>query len=103
MTLASESDSYADRQVWLRKAILWRQIARLSDASTFKLRAYQKWAFLKMQPTAIWIVYTLMFGYPVPTLDSPQFTSETSCQVYLGTLNQQVIEAFKLVCSRDHL
>jgi len=28
-----------------------------------------------MQPTAIWIIYTLMFGYPVPTLQSPQFSN----------------------------
>ena len=29
-----------------------------------------------MQPTAIWIIYTLMFGYPVPTLGEHEFTSE---------------------------
>ena len=55
-----------------------------------------------MQPTAIWIIYTLMFGYPVPTRDSPQFTNQTSCLIYLGTLDQQVVNAFQLVCSRDH-
>jgi hypothetical protein len=56
-----------------------------------------------MQPTAIWIVYTLMFGYPVPTLEGPHFNNEISCQVYLGTLDQQIVEAFQLVCSRDHV
>ena len=56
----------------------------------------------KMTTPAIWLVYTLMFGYPVPTLSSPQFANETSCQIYLGTLDQQVVKAFQLVCSRDH-
>ena len=51
---------------------------------------------------AAWLVYTLMFGYPLPTLQSPQFSNETSCLIYLGTLDQQVVEAFQLVCSRDH-
>jgi hypothetical protein len=54
-----------------------------------------------MQPTVIWIVYTLMFGYPVPTLESPQFSNEASCQIYLATLDEQVVKAFQLVCSRD--
>ena len=38
-----------------------------------------------MTTPAIWLVYTLMFGY-----------------LYLGTLDQQVVKAFQLVCSRDH-
>jgi hypothetical protein len=56
-----------------------------------------------MQPTAVWIIYTLMFGYPMPTRETPQFNNEASCQVYLGTLDQQVVKAFQLVCSRDHV
>jgi hypothetical protein len=28
-----------------------------------------------MQPIAIWIIYTLMFGYTVPTLGEQEFTS----------------------------
>ena len=55
-----------------------------------------------MATPAIWLVYTLMFGYPVPTLSSPQFSNEASCLIYLGTLDQQVVQAFGLVCSRDH-
>ena len=55
-----------------------------------------------MTTPAIWLVYTLMFGYPVPTLSSPQFSNEASCLIYLGTLDQQVVQAFQLVCSRDH-
>jgi hypothetical protein len=54
-----------------------------------------------MQPTTIWIVYTLMFGYPVPTPESPQFNNETACRVYLGTLDEQVVKAFQLLCSRE--
>ena len=65
-------------------------------------RATNKLGHSKMTTPAIWLVYTLMFGYPVPTLSSPEFTNETSCQVYLGTLDQQVVKAFQLVCSRDH-
>jgi hypothetical protein len=55
-----------------------------------------------MQPTAVWIIFTLMFGYPVPTLESPQFSNEASCLVYLGTLDAQVVKSFQLICSRDH-
>jgi hypothetical protein len=55
-----------------------------------------------MTNPAVWLVYTLMFGYPVPTLQSPQFNSQTSCVIYLGTMDQQVVQAFQLVCSRDH-
>jgi hypothetical protein len=39
------------------------------------------WGTGKMTTPAIWPVYTLMFGYPVPTLSSPQFTNQTSCLV----------------------
>jgi hypothetical protein len=61
------------------------------------------WGTCKMTTPAIWLVYTLMFGYPVPTLSSPQFSNQTSCLIYLGTLDQQVVQAFQLVCSRDHV
>jgi hypothetical protein len=53
-----------------------------------------------MQPTAVWIIYTLMFGYPVPTRQSPQFSNEAACLVHLGTFDEQVVKAFQLVC--DH-
>ena len=33
-----------------------------------------------MQPTAIWIIYTLMFGYPVPTRDEHEFTNQAACE-----------------------
>jgi hypothetical protein len=56
-----------------------------------------------MTTPAIWLVFTLMFGYPVPTLHSPQFGNEASCLFYLGTLDEQVVKAFQLVCSRDHI
>lgn len=48
----------------------------------------------------IWLVYTLMFGYPLPTLESSRFSNQTACLIHLGTLDQQVVKAFQLVCSR---
>jgi len=53
-----------------------------------------------MQPSAIWIVYTLMFGYPVPTLDEHEFTNESACVIYMHSFSQQVVDAFQLVCAR---
>jgi hypothetical protein len=52
-----------------------------------------------MQPTAIWIIYTLMFGYPVP-LGEHEFTSEAACVIHMRLFGQQVIDAFQLVCAR---
>jgi hypothetical protein len=72
------------------------QIGKQETGATNKLGHKQ------MTTPAIWLVYTLMFGYPVPTLSSPQFANETSCLVYLGTIDQQVVKAFQLMCSRDH-
>ena len=54
-----------------------------------------------MQPTIIWIIYTLMFGYPVPTLDKLEFTNETACMIHIRSFSQQVIDAFQLVCARQ--
>jgi len=34
-----------------------------------------------MQQGAIWIIYTLMFGYPVPTHDEHEFTNRTACEI----------------------
>jgi hypothetical protein len=70
------------------------KIGKQETGATNKLGA-------QMTTPAIWLVYTLMFGYPVPTLSSPQFTNQTSCLIYLGRLDQQVVQAFQLVCSRD--
>ena len=55
---------------------------------------------LTMQPAAIWIVYTLMFGYPVPTYDEHEFTNEAACVIHMRSYTQQVIGAFQLVCAR---
>jgi len=52
-----------------------------------------------MQPTAIWIVYTLMFGYPVPTMGNREFATQSGCELYKHSLDERVVEAFKLVCS----
>jgi hypothetical protein len=52
-----------------------------------------------MQP-AIWIVYTLMFGYPVPTRDQHEFTNQIACEIYKHSYTQDVIDAFQLVCAR---
>jgi len=53
-----------------------------------------------MEPTAIWIVYTLMFGYPVPTLDEHEFTNQSACMIYMHSFTQEVVDAFQLVCAR---
>jgi hypothetical protein len=55
---------------------------------------------LSMQPAAVWIVYTLMFGYPVPMRDAREFTNQTACEIYNGSLDVQVVGAFQLVCAR---
>ena len=52
-----------------------------------------------MQPGAIWIIYTLMFGYPVPTHGEHEFTNKTACEIYKHSYSEQVVDAFKLVCS----
>src|SRR6516165_4256062 len=33
---------------------------------------------------AAWVIYTMMFGYPIPTDDSAQF-NQTASQIYLHT------------------
>lgn len=55
---------------------------------------------LTMQPAAIWIVYTLMFGYPVPTYDEHEFTNRTACEIHMHSYSEQIVNAFKLVCSK---
>ena len=52
-----------------------------------------------MQPAAIWIVYTLMFGYPVPTRDEHEFTNRAACEIHKHSYSEQIVDAFKLVCS----
>jgi hypothetical protein len=48
------------------------------------------------------VIYTMMFGYPIPTDDSPQFDNQTACQIYLHTrYSDAVVDAFQPVCSRD--
>ena len=53
-----------------------------------------------MQPSAVWIIYTLMFGYPVPTLEARQFTTESACIIHMRSYSQQIIDSFQLVCAR---
>jgi hypothetical protein len=53
-----------------------------------------------MQPAAIWIIYTLMFGYPVPTLDEHEFTTESACIIHMRSFSQQIINSFQLKCAR---
>ena len=56
-----------------------------------------------MQPSAVWMIYTLMFGYPVPTLEAHEFTSESACIIHMRSFSQQIIDSFKLVCARRSL
>lgn len=55
---------------------------------------------LTMQPAATWIIYTLMFGYPVPTYDEHEFTTESACIVHMRSFSQQIIDSFQLRCAR---
>jgi hypothetical protein len=54
---------------------------------------------LTMQPATVWIIYTLMFGYPVPTYDEHEFTNQTACEIHKHSYSEQIVDAFKLVCS----
>jgi hypothetical protein len=53
-----------------------------------------------MQPTAIWVIYTLMFGYPVPVPDDLEFTSQAACVIHMRSFTQDIVDAFQLVCAR---
>ena len=50
---------------------------------------------------AVWIVYTLIAGSPLPTLDSPQFTTESACRLFIyNNFTEEVVDTFKLVCGQ---
>ena len=86
----------------------------IAQASVFALRLGKNWHGVcvgavseglsgwgqRMQPGAIWIIYTLMFGYPVPTHDEHEFTNQAACEIHKHSYSEQIVEAFKLVCSR---
>ena len=63
-------------------------------------RSICDWGADQMQPGAIWIIYTLMFGYPVPTHDEHEFTSRAACEIHKHSYSEQIVDAFQLVCSR---
>jgi hypothetical protein len=56
-----------------------------------------------MQPTAIWIIYTLIFGYPVPTHDEHEFTNQAACEIHKHSYGEQIVSSFQLVCSRKSI
>ena len=35
--------------------------------------------------TAAWVIYAMMFGYPISTNDTNEFDNQTACQIYLHT------------------
>ena len=41
----------------------------------------------------------ISFGYPVPTHDEHEFTNRTACEIHKHSYSEQVVDAFKLVCS----
>ena len=53
-----------------------------------------------MEPAAVWIIYTLMFGYPVPTHDAHEFTNQTACLIHMHSYTQEIVDAFQLLCAR---
>jgi hypothetical protein len=89
----------------LEKTILWRQLARLVELPPFKIVVYphQTRAIGGNAAYCCLDHLRLMFGYPVPTPQSPQFSNEAACLIHLGALDEQVVKAFQLVCSRDHV
>jgi hypothetical protein len=40
-----------------------------------------------------------MFGYPVPTHDEHEFTNRAACEIHKHSYSEQIVDAFKLVCS----
>lgn len=47
-----------------------------------------------------WVIYTLMFGYGIPTYDDASFTTESACQIYLATkYRESVRDTFKVYCT----
>ena len=53
-----------------------------------------------MEPASVGIIYTLMFGYPIPTRDEHEFTNQTACVIHMHSYTQEIIDAFQLVCAR---
>jgi hypothetical protein len=45
------------------------------------------------------MVYTLLFGYALPTHDEYKFDTKSACQLYLHVnYTQSVVDTFKLYC-----
>lgn len=50
--------------------------------------------------TKIFVIYTMLFGYGIPTRDTEQFTNESACQIYLHTRYPESIQkSFQLYCN----
>jgi len=48
--------------------------------------------------SANFAIYTLMFGYPIPTRDEHEFTNPWA--IHMHSYTQEIIDAFQLVCAR---
>ena len=48
----------------------------------------------------VWVVYTVLTGHLLPTIDSPQFTTERACQIFLASYGEEIVDTLKLVCSQ---
>ena len=52
--------------------------------------------------TAAWVIYTMMFGYPISTNDTNEFDNQTACQIYLHTrsrpmtVRNSIVSQFKM-------
>jgi hypothetical protein len=84
----------------VKALFLWttlrKQVCLRGDSVTIAL---SKRGYGAMQPGAVWIIYTLMFGYPVPTHDEHEFTNRAACEIHKHSYSEQIVEAFQLVCS----
>lgn len=47
----------------------------------------------------VWVICTMLFGYPMPLPDGPEFTNESACIAAIGSMRLATVrESFKLVC-----
>ena len=45
------------------------------------------------------VIYTMLFGIPMPLHDDARFTNMSACQIYLHThYDEKIQEAFKVYC-----
>jgi hypothetical protein len=55
-----------------------------------------------MNAPAVWLIYTLLLGYPVESGGGLKFTNQSGCELYMrANFKDEVIQAFQLVCFKQ--